>query len=91
MCVSVRPFGANFLKEKYTTIDILYTNRRGIYLERFITRLEIRPTNRPDAIVRKVDAGRKKHSKMTYFSRFSDTFAYFPISYRLKILNEGKW
>ena len=31
--------------------DILYINRREIYLERFLSMIEVNPTNRPDVIV----------------------------------------
>ena len=48
-------------------MDILYINRRQIYPGMFLEIFGIRPADRPDAIVRKVDAGRKKRSKMAYF------------------------
>ena len=40
-------------------MDILYTNRRGIYSEWVLKIFGICPTDRRAAIVRKVDAGRK--------------------------------
>ena len=49
-----------------------------------------RPANCPDAIVRRVEGGRKKWQKIAYFSRFSDYLAYFAIQYWLEILNEGR-
>ena len=69
----------------------LYMDRSKIYLDVSWAYLEIRPADRPDAIGRKVDAGRKKHSNKAYFSRFSINLTYFPICYRLEILNEGRW
>jgi len=48
-------------------MDILYINRRGIYLGMLLSIYGIRPANRPDVIRRTVDAGRKKRSKMAYF------------------------
>jgi len=44
--------------------------RSGIYLERMLSIFEVRPTNRPDAIRRKPDSGRKKWSKIDVFWRF---------------------
>ena len=71
-------------------MDILYAIRRGIYPGRTLSIFRIHPTNRPDAIVRKVDGGRKNRPKMAYFSRFSEYLAYFPIWYQHEILNEGR-
>ena len=71
-------------------MDILYMDGSGIYQNRMIYIFGNCPTNRSDAIGRKVDAGRKKRSKMPYFSRFLDYFTYFPIWYQLEILNEGR-
>ena len=71
-------------------MDILYTNRSRIYLGRTTLQLEIRPTIRSDAIVRKPDMGGEKFPKMALFSRFFDYLTYFPTSYQLQIINEGK-
>jgi len=65
--------------------------RSRIYVGRLLSIFGIRPANRPEAIVRNVDGGRKNRPKMAYFSRFSDYFAYFHIWYRHEILNEGRW
>ena len=51
---------------------------------------EICPTDRPDAIGRKVDAIGKNRSKKAYFSRFLDNLTYLTIRYRLEILNQGR-
>jgi len=71
-------------------MDILYMDRSGRTSERFVKIFQIRPANRPEAIGRKVDGGRKKRPKMAYFSRFSDYLRAFLTRYRLEILNEGR-
>ena len=71
-------------------IDILYMVGSRIYLGRLLSIFKIRPANRPDAIVRKVDGGRKNRPKMAYFSRFLDYLTHFSIRYRLEILNGGR-
>ena len=65
-------------------------DRSQIYREWSWAYLEIRPTDRSDAIGRKVDAGRKKHSKKAYFSRLLVYWANFPAPYQLNFSNEGK-
>jgi len=51
-------------------MDILYMVRSRIYLGRTTSIFEVRPTNRPDAIRRKPDSGRRKWSKIVVFWRF---------------------
>jgi hypothetical protein len=46
--------------------------------------------NRPDAIGRKVDAGRKKHSKIAIFSRFLKQLTTLYMKYRIRLLIQAK-
>jgi len=51
-------------------MHFLYMVRSRIYRGRTLSIFEVRPTNRPDAIRRKPDSGRKKSSKIDVFWRF---------------------
>jgi len=63
-------FVFKLLLGKYKNMDILYIIGSGIYLGRLLSIFRVRPTNCPDAIVRKPDSGRKKWSKIDVFWRF---------------------
>ena len=90
VCLSVCVSDSYLLLWGLRWVDVLYMGRSRIYPGVPLSILKIRPTNRPDAIVRKVDAIGKNRSKMAYFSRFSDNLTYFPIPYQLKFLNVGR-
>ena len=62
----------------------------GIYQGRLLSIFRDRPTDRPDAIVRKPDTGRKKHEKIVIFSMFSIKLRLLEVRYRLDVLNEDK-
>ena len=64
--------------------------RTEIYVDRFLSIFQVRPTNRLDAIVRKADSGRRKLAKIVIFWRFSKYLGIFLLRYQLEILNEGK-
>jgi len=51
-------------------MDILYMVRSRIYLGRTTSIFGVHPANRPDAIRRKPDSGRRKWSKIVVFWRF---------------------
>jgi len=64
--VNLTPFHTSNL----SNIDILYMIRTGIDRGVFLSIFGVRPTNRPDATVRKPDSGGKKWSTIDVFWRF---------------------
>ena len=67
VCLSVCLFVPKLLLGKLTNMDILYTNRSTIYLERMLSIYEIYPIKCPVAIGRKPDTGRSKPAKNALF------------------------
>ena len=78
------------LENQNTYMDMLYMDRSGISREWFLSMFRGRPTDRPDATVRKPDTGRKKHSKIAFFSRFSMNLRVLKGLYGLDVLNHFK-
>ena len=66
---------------------MLYMDRRGIYPDGFLSMFRGRPTDRPDATVRKPDTVGKKSSKIAIFSTFSIKLRALKASYGLHMLN----
>ena len=57
---SVRPFVRTNLDNRKVYMDMLYMDRTGIYPDGFLYIFRARPTDRPDATVRKPDTVGKK-------------------------------
>ena len=71
-------------------MDMLYMDRSGIYPDGFLCMFRGRPTDRPDAIVRKPDTGRKKREKIAIFSKFLKKLRILKARYGLDVLNQGR-
>ena len=71
-------------------MDMLYMDRRRITRRMFLSMFRGRPTDRPDAIVRKPDAIGRKREKIAFFSRFSIKLRVLKAWYGSDLLNEGR-
>ena len=66
VCLSV----GYLLLGKFINIDVLYMDRRRIFLERLLSMFGIRPTTWSEVIVRKPIFGRKMAEKTPFFEGF---------------------
>ena len=89
LCVCVFVYFTKDRERLHYYAHIIYQSTQN-YLRSAQKKFEICPTDRPDAIGRKVDAIGKNRSKKASFSRFLDNLTYLTIPYRLEILNQGR-
>ena len=79
-----------FIEGGLSDIHHLYMDRSEIYQGRFLSRLEVGPTNSSAGINRNADAIGEKPSKMAFFSWFSIKLRVLKTRYQLDILIQGK-